>query len=77
MPTTVHYLPTPKMVRPLSSNYRDKEIDNGSDSDSQTILRTTRWKVSYNKLLTGQLINLCFCAESKRMTKTNGNIVKY
>jgi len=46
MPTTMHFLPNQKMVRPINSNYREKEIDNGSDSETNTFLRSNRWKVS-------------------------------
>jgi hypothetical protein len=46
MPTTMHFIPNPKMVRPIRSNYSDKEIDNGSDSETNTFLRSNRWKVS-------------------------------
>ncbi|XP_070501676.1 transient receptor potential cation channel subfamily A member 1 [Chironomus tepperi] len=44
MPTTMHFLPPPKMVRTKSSNYREKDSDNGSDSESNTYLRSNRWK---------------------------------
>lgn len=46
MPTTMHFLPPPKMVRTKNSSYREKEIDNGSDGDTNTFLTSNKWKVS-------------------------------